>query len=290
MSDIEKLFLAAYPLWPKQLLENFSSLLSLEVAKFNPEVNPGIIDTYNKIAALVTLPVPQNGVISILKPDGKNAIRSDYAFSPQTRYAVDEFGNYSAPRVIICNYAIYYDRRLFSGASASLSVSDARTGDFNYIQNPEFRYSSSPSNFFTASVPEQIKLYYLSPQFIISVTPSLIGYVGASTVLAMVQNGVSVDVDHQLISDFVDFLNAYKKYGAQLAADVSLQTEKSKQDLQQYKNSVSDKLTERNSNLNDMRLQIMFAAKNETNSAKRDMQNLALSAQSLMLQMREKIS
>lgn len=144
--------------------------------------------------------------------------------------------------------------------------------------------------FFTASVPEYIEIYFFRPEFVLSVSPVLLGYGGAATVLAMVQNGVTVNVDKGLLSEFVTFLNGYNKYSGQLAADRSLQETKISQDLGQYKNNISDKLIARKNDLNDLKTQVMFAAKNETSSAKRDMQNLSLSAQSLMLQLQSKIS
>ena len=70
MSDIEKLFLAAYPLWPKALIDKFSSLLSFEVAKFNPEINQEIIKAYielSKPRLFSIVPDTQNDVTLLLK-------------------------------------------------------------------------------------------------------------------------------------------------------------------------------------------------------------------------------
>jgi len=292
MSDIEKLFLAAYPLWPKQLLEKFSSLLSLEVARFSSDINTEIVNLYNSLAAPVVSTQPQNGSISILNPSGANSSRSDFAFSPQIYVHIDEYGRYSRTFNLSCAYVAYFDKRLFSGVTAALSVDYVRTGDYAFAENPDYRppqktmFGYQPSS---GGDPNYM-IYFLSPVFKVSITPNLLGYDGASTVLAMVQNGIAVDVNKLLLSEFVTFLNGYRKYSTQLTADKSLQETKISQDLEQYKNNISDKLTARKNDLNDLKTQVMFAAKNETSSAKRDMQNLSLSAQSLMLQLQSKIS
>jgi hypothetical protein len=288
MSDIEKLFIAAYPLWPKQLLEKFSNLLSFEVARFNPDINTEIVNLYNSLAAPVVSTQPQNGSISIFNPFGGNASRSDFTFFPVAYYHIDEHGNYSDTYTVPCSYAIYFDRRLFSGVSASASVRNVRTGQMGFTRNPNYIRPSGQLSWGVGN--EFMEIHFLRPEIVVSVSPVLLGYSGASTVLAMVQNGESVEIDKALLSEFVTFLNGYSKYSGQLAADKSLQETKISQDLEQYKNNISDKLTARKNDLNDLKTQIMFAAKNETSSAKRDMQNLSLSAQSLMLQLQSKIS
>lgn len=291
MSDIESLFLAAYPLWPKVLLNKFSSLLSLEIAKFNPDINQEIINKYFGLAISYNFTQSASGAISVLNPYLNNSQRIDVAFYPQIYYHIDEYGNYSSTYQQACNYVIHFDKRLFSNITASISVNHVKTGSYSFATNPNYKPASrdmfgySPA---TGGDPN-IMIYFLSPIFNITVIPVLAGYDGARTVLAMIQNGVNIDVNQELLSDFVDFLNAYSKYGAQLAAGMSLQAEKNKQDLQQYKNTIADKLTARKNELSDLETQIAFAARNETNSAKRDMQNLALNAQSLILQLQDKI-
>lgn len=288
MNDIEKLFIAAYPLWPEKLLEKFSSLLSLEVAKFNPDINTEIVNLYNSIAVPVVSIQPQNGSLSILNPSGANSARSDFSFYPQAYFHIDEYGNYSSMYNVSCSYIVYYDRRLFSSVSASVSINNVRTGEVGFATNPNYVKASGP---FSMSIGnEYMSIYFFRPEFVVSVSPMLLGYAGAVTVLAMVQNGISIDINEKLLSEFVTFLNGYNKFSGQLAADKSLQATKISQDLEQYKNNISDKLIARKNDLNDLKTQIMFAAKNETASAKRDMQNLSLSAQSLMLQLQGKLS
>ena len=60
--------------------------------------------------------------------------------------------------------------------------------------------------------------------------------------------------------------------------------------LSEYKQSVGEKLISRKNDLSDLKTQISFAAKNETNSGKRDMQNLSIAAQSLFMQLQEKLA
>lgn len=153
MSDIEKLFLAAYPLWPEQLLEKFSSLLSFEVAKFNPDINADIVNLYASLSVPIITTQPQNASVSILNPTEANSARSDFSFYPQAYFHIDEFGNYSSAYNVSCSYIIYFDRRLFASVSASLSVSNIRTGEVGRMSNPNYVRQSRPSNFFYGVCP-----------------------------------------------------------------------------------------------------------------------------------------
>lgn len=290
MNDIIKLFLAAYPLWPAALVEKFKSLFVCELAKFNAELMPQIITTYNNLQSAITSTQGQNGSASVLNPPGAYSARSDFSFYPQMYFYIDQYGNYGSTYNLPCSYTVYYDKRLFSSVNASLSINNVRTGEYTRATNPNYIPAQTGwPNSRPAVGSEYIMIYFLAPSYQLSVVPTLAGYSGAETVLAMVENGVSVDIDAKLLKEFVTFLTAYKKYSSQIESDKSLQVEKNKQDLEQYKNNLSDKLKARQGSLSDLKTQIIFAAKNETNSAKRDMQNLSLSAQSLALQLQDKL-
>jgi len=125
---------------------------------------------------------------------------------------------------------------------------------------------------------------------VVNVAIELKEYAGAKTALAMIQNGIKVECDAALLSEFVTFLNAYSKYGAQLSAEKNYQLERNRQQVADYKSELSEKLIARKNQLQDLKTQISFAAKNELASAKRDMQNLSLSAQTLMLTLQEKMA
>lgn len=286
MSDIEKLFIAAYPLWPKQLLEKFSSLLSFEVAKFNPEINPQMIEQYKSLGVNQKIKIepytdnvsyllsPSNGAKISQVYYGKDVLRVNWARLYSGGFVV--FGpDLSGLKWYMGK--VYFDTRIFKSVSVSISI------DYQDNGSP---YSFSYLSFMSYS-SEFIQPVLASAYAVASV--SMNDYAGAATVLAMIENGVSVGVDQKLLSEFVTFLNAYNKYGGELAAANSLQAEKNRQTMTDYKNSISEKLNSRKNELNDLRTQISFAAKNETASAKRDMQNLTLSAQSLMVQLQDKL-
>ena len=290
MSDIENLFLAAYPLWPKALLEKFSSLLSFEIAKFNPAINPQIVEHYYSIKKRYAFSVSANtDTVNILMSPKKSEIsRADFRFDITAYAAQKESGEYLSSSARSEFYAgkILYDRRIFSSVSIGFDIQYYSTGQYS-----DYDISYVPGKWpmpgGIVSTPFVVSSLSVNP--VVFVDVNIYPFGGAKTVLAMVENGFALDIDEALLSEFVIFINAYSKYSTELAAKNSLQAEKNRQTIADYKNSINDRLNSRKNELNDLRTQILFAAKNETASAKRDMQNLALSAQSLMLQMQEKL-
>lgn len=286
MTDLENLFLAAYPMWPKQLLQKFSSLLSFEVAKFNPAINPQIIEKYKGLGNLIKLPISPyvENVSYLLQPENGSKVAQVYYGKEilPVNWARPANGGFIVFGPNLSEYKwymgkIYYDNRIFKSVSTSISIEYQDNGSpYSYSYLSFMSYSSE-------NIQPVIAMAYAVASVVIA------EYSGASTVLAMIENGVPVDADKALLAEFVTFTNAYNKYGSELAAANGLQAEKNRQALNDYKNSISEKLVSRKDELGDLKTQISFAAKNETNSAKRDMQNLSLSAQSLIIQLQEKL-
>ena len=286
MTDIEKLFLAAYPLWPKVLLAKFSSLLSFEVAKFNPEINPQIIEQYKSLGASQKIKIEPytDNVGYLLSPSNASKIAQVYygktILPVSIAFPVKDMSFFN--QELLQNFKwfqgkVMYDIRIYEAISVSVLIDYENNGSVGSFSYPWIMSYNS------------IDVQPVKAIAFASCVVSLKKYIGAATVLAMIENGVSVDVDQKLLSEFVTFLNAYSKYGGELAAANSLQAEKNRQTMTDYKNSISEKLNSRKNELNDLRTQISFAAKNETASAKRDMQSLTLSAQSLMVQLQDKL-
>ena len=290
MSDIEKLFLAAYPLWPKALLEKFSSLLSLEVARFNPDVNQDIIKIHNKLLIEESVQVFPgiNNTSYMLNPSNPSKMsKMYYDLVPVTWLNMKPLDPNleawfldmvrSVPFVgerQLFSGEIIYDNRLYSGISKRFVTNYKKTSEFTTI---------NPSTFMP--IPVEI----VNHEIFIVMQGSLMPYAGAYTVLAMVENGVSIDIDKRLLTEFSTFLSAYNKYSGEIAAGKSLQTEINRQTITDFTNSINEKLTSRKNDLNDMKIQLSYAAKNETASAKRDMQSLLLAGQTLMMQLNEKL-
>ena len=280
MSDIEKLFLAAYPLWPKVLLEKFSSLLSFEIAKFNPEINQEIIKAYTELSKPIVfsiVPDVQND-IALLTPNNSAHVQKIYFGKERLKVDAMQFriGGIDQDTGYSYRYffgSVSFDRRIFDSVLTLVKITYENTGEYEYINK----------GFWTS------RYEYVRSYPVLQAEPVLKKYEGAKTALAMIENGISVDVNQKLLYEFVTFLNAYNKYGGELSAANSLQAEKNRQTMTDYKNSISEKLNGRKNELNDLRTQISFAAKNETASAKRDMQSLTLSAQSLMIQLQDKL-
>lgn len=271
MTDEQTLFTGLYPLFPRGLVEKYTALVPLELAAYFSNVQPEIVSEYDKLKNSIAYTVPASASVTIYRPYAQNQTRTDLRFNPLVYFNVDYFGNPISDQYYYqeCNYAIYYDRRIFSGVTGSLAVAFVKTGEFVKSRTRD--------------------LYPVNPVYTLTINPQLMPYSGIESVLAMAQNGIDIKQDYQSVKEFATFISAYKKYSGQLSASMSLQAEKSKQDKVQYQNALSDKLAARKNELNDLKTQIAFAAQNETNSAKRDMQNLALNAQSLILQLQEKI-
>jgi hypothetical protein len=288
MTDLQNLFLAAYPLFPKNLVEKFDSLLSFEVAKFNNAINPNIIEKYNALSeSIVTYQAP-DATINIFTPKASKTMRADFSFYPQVWLTIDEFGDLGSPYNQLCQYIVYFDSRLFSGVDCQLTVNYGSTIEVSQKRNPAYIAPRWPL-YVNSGNKEYIEIYFRQILFLLTVTPKLLPYSGANSALAMAENGVDIQSNIDLLKEFCVYLNGYEKYNSELQANISLQKEKNRQDLIEYKNNINDKLTERKNSLNDLRTQIGFAAKNELNSAKRDMQNLSLTAQTLIMQLQEKM-
>ena len=282
MTQIEELFLAAYPLWPRALLEKFSSLLSLEVAKFNPEIDKDLYKTYISIPDAIRVKVLDafNNDNALLTPRNQQKLVSIYygRFEKRPLYRRRPFVKYDLYNgpVGFINYfgKLSYDKRIFE----TVAVSDVEL--IYYVSRTEGTLGlTSPYDYYE----------YLAYDAYLILNVSMQKYDGAASVLAMAENGLPVKYNIVLLSEFVTYVKAYQKYSGQLAAGNSLMIEKSRQSVSEFKNTAAEKITARKNELQDLKTQITFAAKNETNSAKRDMQQLALSAQSLMIQLQDRV-
>jgi len=287
MTDLQNLFLAAYPLFPKQLIEKFDSLLSFEVAKFNPAINQDIVAIYSRLANPVKNNIQKwvDNFSYALNPQNARYLKTAY-YGPEFVRVYNaktvNFEMFFDENLISENVKFFgkiqYDNRIYQSAQITIEKESILTGS---------RYPISYLSFmsYSSALVESVSENVLSVFYGV-----LQKYDGAKTVLAMIENGVDAKCDKALLSEFVTFLNAYSKYGAQLGADKNLQAEKNAQQIADYKKELSDKLTARKNDLQDFKTQISFAAKNELASAKRDMQNLSLSAQNLLLTMQEKLT
>jgi len=287
MTDLQNLFLAAYPLFPVRLVEKFDSLLSLEIAKFNPDIDTDIIKKY------MQLNVPYKNIIQkwtdnesyILNPKNSRYVQTIY-YGPElirvyTAKLVNAFELGFSDDLIssIAKYygKVYYDARLYNSPSVAIEKTTTSTGNRYDIT---YGFIMSYNTVTVEQVNENVNAVFYA---------SLKKYDGAKTVLAMIENGIDLNYDIGLLSEFVVFLNAYSKYSGQLSAENNFQAEKNKQQIIDYKNDLSEKLKARKNELQDTKTQIIFAAKNELASAKRDMQNLSLTAQNLILTLQEKL-
>ena len=285
MSDIENLFLAAYPLWPRALLEKFSSLLSLEVARFNPEINIDIVKKFDSLNTSISLEVNGTGNVFYLLPNSPPEMYAGQSYFDNyfsvihgaNRWPGQDGGDwYNYPNAYDQAHTenisgkIIFDKRLYKSVVISVSMyytysGAMRNGLMNMILGIAARYPLSAK-------AEKEK------------------FQGANTVLGMIENGIMVDVNKSLLVEFCTFINSYTKYSNQLAAQKSVLTEKISQELTSVKNLAIQNIREQTADLRNMKTQIVFAAQVSSDSAKRDMQQLSLAAQSLMIQLQGKMA
>ena len=284
MTDIEKLFLFAYPLWPSQLLDKFASLLTFELSKFNKNLNAEVINAHENMPKMFFENVTpyEKSVNRMLNPSNERYVKSLY-YGPIGRQLIHE------RRPLISSQLpehykrftnadffgkIEYDERLFDSVSISDVVID-------------YRVVSTNASFFNTPY-YTIEILENNPKLVINANVSK--YDGARTALAMSENGVYVTDENNLLKEFVIFLNAYSKYEFELLASSNLTKAKNEQIIVDEKQKFAEKINSRRIDINDFKTSIAFAAQNETRSAKRDMQNLALSLQSLMMQLKSKLA
>lgn len=281
MTDLQNLFLAAYPLFPKNLIEKFDSLLSLEVARFNPEINTEILRQFNALSNIKKIPVSAylDNQNYILQPSDRFIKSVYYGREIVKLYSAKYYGYFYEPlsSQVWVQGKVAYDSRIYENLSISIGV-DYTDDGIKIMHSYIFIMS------YNSDVVDSV-----TPHIVLNIVATLKKYNGAKTVLAMVENGIDVPCDKKLLTEFVTFLNAYEKYSAQLSAENNFQAEKNKQQIIDYKNDLSEKLKARKNELQDTKTQIIFAAKNELASAKRDMQNLSLTAQNLILTLQEKL-
>lgn len=109
-------------------------------------------------------------------------------------------------------------------------------------------------------------------------------YNGADTIHALHENGVdNGGVDYSALADFLDYRNAFTKYGQQIAAQKAADQQQQKNDLRYYETELADKLQAEKNALQNLTLSMRQAMKNEAASAERDMVNTVINAQNLKL-------
>lgn len=296
-------FLKIFPLFPRALAEKYADFLEYELAVYSDNYGSAIKKQWYSINPnLPDIPAKNfNGSINALNPTNERYIIKNYMPSvaglvPIFVYKVSDidrdmiFDNTSIQKYsylfnepynagsIKIDLQINFDKRIFENISVlqyryvvNGPVSAYRS--FLYV----YTYMSANGYIFSSVDLRPIPVYKIKK------------YNGAESVLAMVENGIYDVFNKAALYEFMVFVNSYSKYNQQLSSFKNLSEEKSRQNIVEYKTTLSDKFNARKNELNDLMTQISFAALNETNSAKRDMQNLSLSAQSLILQLQDRL-
>jgi len=113
---------------------------------------------------------------------------------------------------------------------------------------------------------------------------------GIESVIAWIENGVvNPGVNVSQAYDFRDYVNAFRKYNAQIAQTANLAATKSQNALADFQRDLNVNLQTEKNRLQSLAYQVQNATENDTRSAIRDMQNLQINAQNLFLNLRRSI-
>jgi hypothetical protein len=115
-------------------------------------------------------------------------------------------------------------------------------------------------------------------------------YNALESIIALHENGIDMQgINYPRLYDFRSYFNAYTKYATQIEGNARLSKQNSAADLFNYQRQLSDQLASEESALTNLQIQLKNATENESRSAMRDLQAMALNAQNLKLNLMQAI-
>lgn len=292
----QETWLQFYPGWPVALLERFAVPIQIDMIKLTGEdpmgwqpwwqavISPPAQANYTK--GLDGFTTELHFAFNLLDPQNPRfgtTARWDISFWYATSLSIG-WGFVAPPNsiqtnlnlnmhhagIIWTNLHVYlgYDKRLYQG-------------------NFQWNYSTQGTltgihDEFNGMWPEKFADYV--SYLIVAPNASAMPYNGADTILALHENGVNNGaVDYSALADFIDYRNAYKKYGAQIAAEQNAAKQQQENEIYAYQSELADKLQAEKNSLQNLQLTMKQAMANETASAARDMAQTFLAAQNLKL-------
>jgi len=107
-------------------------------------------------------------------------------------------------------------------------------------------------------------------------------YLGCESLAILFDNGIVIDgVDYTKMLEFIDYLNAYRKYKSEIEGRADFISKNAAAQLSDYHAELSKDIVEEQNSLSDLKFQIVNAAENDYRDTVRDMQDLNLNAQNL---------
>lgn len=291
----QETWLQFYPGWPVALLERFAVPIQIDMIKLTGEdpmgwqpwwqsvISPPAQANYTKNLDLNT---EQNFGFNLLSPQNPRyatTARWDISFWYATQYSLGWFGG-GAPGSIQTNmnFNMHYEGRVWVNLHVFIGY-DTRLYQGNFQWNYATQGNLVGSHqVFNGMWSENFADY--SSYLIVAPNASAMPYNGADTILALHENGVDNGaVDYSALADFIDYRNAYQKYGAQIAAEQNAAKQQQENEMYAYQSELADKLQAEKNSLQNLQLTMKQAMANETASAARDMAQTFLAAQNLKL-------
>ena len=282
-------FISQYAAWPVPLAEKFSALLVAELAMFLPayqtsdnafftawqRMQNAMTGTfiYNNVGPGYNSPPSQmNFDRPFLKPSSQQFTKNillQLSFSAAGEFYVDPQARINEARPpmlgVTGNIAVKYDSRLFQTPEIAAT---------RLIYGPNVLHyrSSTTYTFFARSTQGYLLKAEKMP------------YDGANTIYAMHENGLDIPgTDYALLKEFCTYINAYRKFGAQINAEARNAQQVAQDAIADYQEQLRDKIRQEQSALQNLSFSMAQASENEMRSAERDLTNLALNAQSLKI-------
>lgn len=290
-------WLQYFPDWPPALLDRFELPIRIELFKYDGSDALGFVPWW---ASVVSPPAQgnyrydwkggynteTNFGFSLMNPQNQKYLvtsRWDIGFWFATKMSLG-FMQSGVPQSVQTNMNqdLHYENRIWINLHVYMNY-DSR------LYQPNFGWNYATIGQYTGSHEEwngMWSTFFADYYSFLIVAPNANAqpYNGADTILALHENGVdNGGVDYAVLSDFIDFRNAYSKYSQQLAAQKSADRQQQKNEIAEYKNNLGDKLQAEKNALQNLTLTMQQAMKNESASAERDMVNTVINAQNLKL-------
>lgn len=294
--NFKESWLSIFPDWPPELLDKFEIPILMDLAKYTGEDPMGWAGWWSSVVSYAAQGnyrfdslgwnTETNFGFSLLNPTNQkylNTARWDVSFWYATLYGLGWFSN-NAPPTLQTNFNqnMHYEQRIWINLHVYMNY-DSR------LYYPNFAWNYATIGTLTGTHQQSNGLWtdnfadYWS-YLIVAPNASATPYDGASTIMALYENGVpNPSADYNVLADFIDFRNAYLKYGNQIAAQKNALMQQQKIDLADYQNELADKIQAEKNSLQNLTLTMQQAMRNEAASAERDMVNTVINAQNLKL-------
>lgn len=290
MSDTIKNFLTIYPSWPTPLAQKFDALLPAELAAFMPEQQNSNNEFYERWRSILNTftdsfvynhysswTVVQPSKLYIAKPFLKPTSQQ-FTDTAELSLSISGGGLYyydmvnrtqqvQPPIVTVTGKIdVPYDDRLFAN-----------------VQITPVQLVVTANGIIFSRTSNTITFHSRFVQ-VFKISADKIPYDGINTIYAMYENGVEIPgVNYELAKEFVTYVNAYRKYAPQIESSATNSRQAAIDSYLDYEQSLSAQVRQEQSALENLQITASQQMVSDMQSAKRDLTNTILNAQSLAI-------